>query len=341
MLLLFLKERKAWIFFFISLQIWLNVILTLDIALNHVSLLYINSVNSILFFLFLLWRYLNETSYIRKMKDLKEQEKEINSFLEAIPEGKSDFEQTISNALKAMILKSREELNMVRVKFYEEHDDMLAWIHEMKTPLTAMKLMIDFVDNPVIQQRLELAWLRIHLLLDQQLHQTRLPSIEKDTLIEPVELQKIIHKEIRELQVWCLEKKIGFDLEHLEEEVLTDQKWLSFIMRQLLSNAVKYSMESQEVRIYVTKDETGHSILHVKDEGVGITIADLPRIFEKSFTGSTGRMGTASTGMGLYLAKNAADKLGINIVVQSKVNVGTTFSLKFPLKNEFLQVLGR
>ncbi|WP_313892884.1 sensor histidine kinase [Psychrobacillus sp.] len=341
MLLLFLKERKAWIFFFILLQIWININLTLDIALSHVSVLYINAVNGILFLVFLIWRFFKETSYMRKLKVLHEQEKDIFIFGESIPEGTSPFEQKITCALEVVVIKSREELNLTKVQFSEEYDDTLAWIHEIKTPLTAMKLMIDTIENPILRKKVELNWLRVHLLLDQQLHQTRLPTMEKDNRIEPVILQNVIHKEIRELQVWCMEKKIGFDLENLEEVVLTDQKWLSFIVRQLLSNAVKYSEEDNEIRIHVAQDEIGHILLHVKDEGVGITKADLPRIFDKSFTGSTGRLGTASTGMGLYLAKNAAEKLGISIDVQSEVNVGTVFSLKFPLKNEFVQITSR
>ncbi|WP_342599469.1 sensor histidine kinase [Psychrobacillus sp. FSL H8-0483] len=342
MLLLFLKEKKAWILFFIILQIWLNFILTLDITFSHVSIRYINSVNTLLFIVFLTWRFFVETNYLRKLNEVQRQaENEVDSFLNAIPDGTSPFERLISKSMEEMILKSREELNGVKVEFSEEYDRTLTWIHEVKTPLTAMKLMIDSLDNPSTQKKLELQWLRIHLLLDQQLHHTRLPAIERDNMIESVVLQKIVHKEIKELQSWCLEKGIGFDLDNLDKEVLTDQKWLSFIIRQLLSNAVKYSMENAEIQIFASKEDTGHIVLHVQDEGIGISQADLPRIFDKSFTGLTGRLTTASTGMGLYLAKNAAEKLGIVIFVQSEQGVGSTFSLRFPLKNEFLQISSR
>ena len=325
------------------MQIWINFILTLDIAFVHISILYINTVNILLFILFLVWRFFVETRYLSKLNVLNQQENQLDmdTLLATFPNGASPFEHLFSETIEEVVLKSREELNAVKVDFSEEYDRTLIWIHEMKTPITAIKLMIDSIENPILQKKMELEWLRIHLLLDQQLHNTRLPSIGKDNMVESVVLQKIVHKEIRELLAWCMEKGIGFDLSGLEVEVLTDQKWLSFIVRQLLSNAVKYSEENAEIRVFVTRDQAGHVLLHVQDDGVGISKADLPRIFERSFTGSTGRLTTASTGMGLYLAKNAAEKLGIVVSVQSEQGVGTTFTLCFPLKNEFLQISSR
>ncbi|TQR18939.1 sensor histidine kinase [Psychrobacillus vulpis] len=343
MLLLFLKERKAWILFFIVMQIWLNFILALDVAFVHTSTIYINSVNIILFILFLAWRFFIETRYLRKLNVMIQLEKQLDfdTLLALFPDGCTPFEHLFAEAIEEVVLKSREELNAVKVDFSEENDRTLIWIHEMKTPITAIRLMIDSIENPILQKKMELEWLRIHLLLDQQLHNTRLPSIGIDNMMETIVLQKIIHKEIRELLAWCMEKGIGFDLVDLEVEVLTDQKWFSFIVRQLLTNAVKYSDENTEIRVFVTRDQTGHVLLHIQDEGIGISKADLPRIFDKSFTGSTGRLTTASTGMGLYLAKNAAEKLGIVVLVQSELGVGTTFSLCFPLKNQFLQISSR
>ncbi|PMY01249.1 histidine kinase, partial [Pseudomonas sp. MPR-R5A] len=108
-------------------------------------------------------------------------------------------------------------------------------------------------------------WLRIHLLLDQQLHQNRIPSIENDLYIEQVNLEKLIYKEIRELQSWCLEKGIGFDIDLSVTEVLSDAKWLGFIMRQLLTNAVKYSSAS-EIEVCSTEQDE-QTVVSIKDYG--------------------------------------------------------------------------
>lgn len=341
MLLTFLKERISWIIFFLTLQVWLNIILTLDVAFKDVSLLYINMINAIAFLLFLVWRFRKETQYIKSLQENLGVESSFDRLQEVFPEGSSSFEKKVTEVLEDCFRIGIDELNDLKVKHLEEDDQIVSWIHEVKTPLTSMKLMIDSLEDSKMQRKLELEWLRIHLLLDQQLHHTRLSSLEKDYIIEQVNLKKVVYQEIKELQGWCIQKNIGFDIDDLQKTVLTDQKWLAFILRQIISNGVKYSKENSIIQLFLRKDSVGHQLLTIQDFGCGIRQADLPRIFNRAFTGTTGRETNASTGMGLYLAKNAADKLGIKISVQSKVNEGTSFILQFPLKNEMSNILGR
>lgn len=333
MFILYIKERKAWILFFLGLQVWLNILLTLDIAFQDISILYINVVYIVALLVFIWWRYKKETIFYKELEE--------STTFDFLPKGESSFERKITSMMEELILVRNEELNQLKVEHLEENDRTLSWIHEVKTPLTGMKLIIDTIQEHSLQEKLEVEWLRIHLLLDQQLHHTRLPSLEKDYLVESVHLQKLVYKEIKELQAWCMQKGIGFEIDLLQGEVLTDQKWLAFILRQLLSNAVKYSDPNKEIHIFSRQDEAGHTILTVKDFGSGITKADLPRIFEKSFTGTMGRNTVASTGMGLYLTKKAADKLGIRILVESKIDEGSTFTIQFPLKNEMSKIASR
>ncbi len=341
LVLLFIRERISWILFFVLLQLWLNLLLYLDISFQDISLAYMNAVNFGLFLAFLLWRYFKETKFLRELLEMYDHQLTFDQVIAKLPKGQSVFEKIMMKELQSFVLLGKQELNDFNIKILEEKDQTLSWIHEMKTPLTSMKLMLDNVEDLEQRKRLEVEWLRMHMLLDQQLHNTRLPYIEKDTMIEDVNIQKVVYQEIKDLMPWCRIRNIGFETIDLDQKTLTDQKWLSFIVRQLVSNAVKYSKENSEILIYVKKDTMGRLILSVKDEGTGISEADLPRIFEKSFTGRVGRESTASSGMGLYLARNAAEKLGIKITVISKVNVGSTFSLQFPLKNEMLQILGR
>ena len=338
MFLAYIKERKAWLLFFLSVQIWMNIILTLDIAFLNVSIIYINVINILAFLIFFVWRYRKETTYVKALEENLYNEITLDSLRTAFPEGQSSFEKKITTVIDELILVAHEEMNQIKVEHLEENDHTLSWIHEVKTPLTSMQLMIGTINDSEMRKRLEIEWLRIYLLLDQQLHYTRLPSLEKDYIIESIGIQKVIHSEIKELQAWCMQNGIGFEI---ELSVLTDQKWLSFIIRQILTNAVKYSDKGSEINIYTRKDNSDHTLLYIQDYGNGITLADLPRIFDKSFTGKTGRGTTASTGMGLYLARNAAEKLGIEIAVDSNINSGSIFSLKFPLKNEMTKIAGR
>jgi len=339
--LLFIRERISWILFFALIQLWLNLLLYLDISFQDTSLAYMNAVNFCLFLAFLLWRYFKETKFLRELLEMYEDQLTFDQVIAKLPKGQSVFDKIMMKEVQSFVLLGKQELNEFNINILEEKDQTLSWIHEMKTPLTSMKLMLDNVEDTEQRKRLEVEWLRMHMLLDQQLHNTRLPFIEKDVIIEEVNIQKVIYQEIKDLMPWCRIRNIGFETIELDQITLTDQKWLSFIVRQLVSNAVKYSKENSEIQIYVKKDKMGRLILSVKDEGTGISEADLHRIFEKSFTGRVGRESTASSGMGLYLARNAAEKLGIKITVTSKVNVGSTFSLQFPLKNEMLEILGR
>lgn len=230
----------------------------------------------------------------------------------------------------------KQEASQNRIALEQEKDELLSWIHEVKTPLTAMHLIIERLDDEVIKAQLTYEWLRIHLLLDQQLHQKRIPSIENDLYIENVALEPIIFKEIKALQSWCMQKGIGFEVELETAEVLSDAKWLAFIIRQLLTNAVKYSDSSDIIiQSYRQNDQT---MIKVKDFGRGIDPKDLPRIFDKGFTSTAAHQDNAATGMGLYLAKKAAEALLINIQVESKLEEGTTVTLTFPKKNEFVRI---
>ena len=337
MFLLFIRERITWILFIVGLLLCINVLFYLDYGFSNVSIGYFNIVTISVTSLFLFWRYKREihqlTNFLGNLSNLNDI---LSDSVELSP-----FQKRYLDKMSSILEEKELLLNQSKVQLQEDTEDLLAWVHEMKTPLTAMKLMIEQVEDKNMRKKLENEWMRIHLLLDQQLHNTRLAFIEKDNRLEKVSLRSIVYKEIREFHSWCMEKGIGFQVEDLEEEVITDIKWLAFIVRQILSNAIKYSHPNQNIDIFTTVDDTGHLLLHFHDYGVGILQEDLPRIFHKSYTGTIGRESVQSTGMGLYLAKNAAQKLGIQITVQSTRNQGTTFTLVFPTENEYGKLLGR
>ncbi|WP_431028434.1 sensor histidine kinase [Lysinibacillus sp. LZ02] len=329
MIWLFLKERLAWIAFFICLQLWMNILFFLDDGFSDVSIRYINLINVLLFLIFFSWRYVKELKQLRTFCSGAAIEDEV-----------SPFQQQMLQHVNKTIHELEQQMNKQKLDALERHDEILAWVHEMKSPMTALKLMTDQIEQGTLKERIEYEWLRIYLLLDQQLHATRLSTIEKDNRLEKVVLQSVIYKEIRELRSWCLEKGIGIEIGELEEVVTTDAKWLAFIFRQIFSNAVKYSKPNTEIHIYTEQDTQGHVCLYVQDAGCGIAAEDLPRVFQKSYTGTIGRETMAATGMGLYLAKQSAEKLGIQLRMTSQVNVGTTVTIQFPMDNEYHKSYG-
>ncbi|MFJ7668827.1 sensor histidine kinase [Lysinibacillus sp. NPDC097195] len=336
--LLFLRERLAWIGFFVFLILILNVLFSLDVGLVGVSIWYLNIIMVVTFTLFLMWRYIREIGQLRDfLGNVDSQLDEPHTRSLAL----SPFQVAYYKKIEDVLYDKDAELNNAKVQLQEYSDELLAWVHEVKAPLTTINLMLEHIEDLTLRRKLEAEWLRLHLLVDQQLHQTRLASIEKDNYLTEIELRTVVYKEIRAMQAWCLEKDIGFDVGELTEVVLTDTKWSAFIVRQLLSNAIKYSPKNSEVFIFTEVDASGATVLHIKDNGIGIRKEDLPRIFHKSYTGTAGRESAQSTGMGLYLAQKIAHKIGVRISVQSVVDEGSIFTLRFPLQNDYTKLTGR
>ncbi|WP_240371397.1 sensor histidine kinase [Anoxybacteroides rupiense] len=329
----YIMERKSWIFFFLFMQLFILFVSYLDAAISLQSAFYIVFLLTIMLILFVIVRYKKETKFY---KSLEEWESDLD--LSNVLHAESPFEKMVESTLvnQTNLLKQSAWEN--RVSLEEEKDELLSWIHEVKTPLTAMHLIIERVEEEKIKSQLSYEWLRIHMLLDQQLHQKRIPFMENDLYIEHVELEPLIFKEIKALQSWCMQKGIGFDIELEVSSVLSDAKWLSFIIRQILTNAVKYS-ESSDI-VIKSSMQKGHVQLEIRDFGRGIDPKDLPRIFDKGFTSTKAHQDQAATGMGLYLAKKAAEPLLIDIDVQSQLHEGTTFTITFPEKNEFVRITG-
>jgi two-component system, OmpR family, bacitracin resistance sensor histidine kinase BceS len=329
----FLIERRSWILLFLLQQMLILFIAYIDSTIPFQSILYISFISMIIFILFLIIRYKKETRFYRSLEEW------VNNLdLTSINESESPFEKIIENRITNQTEQLQQIASQNRIIIEHEKDELLSWIHEVKTPLTAMHLMIERLDDPILKSQLTYEWLRIHLLLDQQLHQKRISFIENDLYIETINLKSIVFKELKTLQSWCIQKGIGFDIQLEVTDVLSDAKWLAFIIRQLLSNAIKYS-ETEDIIIksYMHNEQIS---LEVKDFGRGIDPKDLSRIFDKGFTSTTKHDDNSSTGMGLYLTKKAAEPLLIKINVDSKLKEGTTFTLVFPKSNDLVNIIG-
>ncbi|WP_410768695.1 sensor histidine kinase [Fontibacillus sp. BL9] len=329
----YLRERLSWILMFAVLQLLVLSVAALDTTIPFLSVLYIVFLSVLIFTIFLMVRYQKETKFYRNLESWDDTY-EVTS----IPEPESPFEVMAMSVLNLQAERYKQDSSLLRIELEQEKDELLSWIHEVKTPLTTLQLMIERLNDETLKGQMMYEWLRIHLLLDQQLHQKRIPFIKNDVFIEITALEPLIYAEIKALKSWCMQKGIGFDVSLPVVEVLTDAKWFGFIMRQLLTNAVKYS-EASDI-VIESGMKGGQVCLQIQDSGRGIDPKDLPRIFDKGFTSTTAHQDSAATGMGLYLALKVADSLSITIDVISKLGEGTTFKLTFPRKNDFMNLTG-
>ena len=218
---------------------------------------------------------------------------------------------------------------------FKEYIEM--WIHEVKLPLASLNLIVhnhkELSDKKITEQLK-----RLDDDIEQVLYYVRSENAEKDYLIKETELNKVISNVAMKNKDILLENNINFEVDVENKKVLTDSKWLEFIVNQIVSNSIKYIRNNVEHLIKITSEENNKCIiLKIYDNGIGISKSDVPKVFDKTFTGSNGRKIETSTGMGLYIAKQLCNKLGHKITIDSKENEYTVVSILFN-KDDFLKV---
>ncbi len=219
----------------------------------------------------------------------------------------------------------KEEIKKTAVRSSEDYNNMIeyytVWAHQIKTPIAAMRLNLQTEDSESAR-RLMGDLNRIESYVDMVLTFLRLDSDSTDYLIKEYDLDEIIRPAVKKFSREFILKKLRLDYRPVRYSTVTDSKWMSFIIEQIISNAVKYTSKG-EVRIYM--DEPG--LLVIEDTGIGISPEDLPRIFENGYTGFNGREDKRASGIGLYLCRRIADNLGHRIYAESEIGKGTAMTI--------------
>lgn len=340
MFIAYLTYKRSWLALIGFLLLLTNLLILLDagIRVERLSLIYLNTLFLIVCLCFFLWRYKKETAYYKSLIALQDEIGE--DWFDCLPSPQNRFPDRMMNRFLQLIHEQQLTNRQKQQSSQQlEQNDLASWVHEMKTPLTAMKITMDAHRSNELAQRLNASWLKMHLLLDQQLYTSRLATLDSDLLPEKVELNHLLRGEIRELSTWCVEKDLAIEVTgHPTTTVYTDKKWCAFVMRQLLTNAIKYSPSHGTITIHADHSQSEFVVVTITDQGPGIQTHDLPRIFDRGFTGENGRIQHAATGMGLYLAQEISKKLHIDLHVSSVIGSGTSASMTFANANSFEQL---
>lgn len=243
-----------------------------------------------------------------------------------LPEAENITEEEMNNIIAKLVSLNIE--NVTRLKNIQQNncDYFTVWVHQIKTPISAIQMILQSDDSSV-NHELSAELFRIEQYAEMALHYIRLDSDSSDFVIKSYDLDMIIRQAVRRYAPLFIRRKLRLDYRPVEAEVLTDEKWLVFVLEQLLSNAVKYTAKGC-VTIKFRDNK-----LSVSDTGIGIAPDDLPRIFEKGYTGMSGRTDKKSTGLGLYLCKTVCDKLGHDLSVRSEVGKGSEFLVDLSSRN--------
>ncbi|MDR6553485.1 signal transduction histidine kinase [Paenibacillus qinlingensis] len=262
---------------------------------------------------FLLFRYQQHVRVIRKMKS--------GDYESLSLEG--EFAQGLIEELKKQHI---HEMNQVQNMQHEHYDFIVSWFHEIKTPIAVLRL-LQQTDMDANSLREEIG--KIENYVDQALYYAKLDSFNQDYAIQHCDVIQISKEIVKSHSKTFFSKKIRISLQAETLVVQSDPKWLQFIINQLLTNSLKYTEHGGEITISILETPQEKQLL-IRDSGIGIRQKDLPRIFNRGFTGETGRLHPKSTGMGLYLAQQLSNKLGHYIDCTSEAAVYTQFIVHFP-----------
>lgn len=262
-----------------------------------------------------------------------------------LPEAADDVEILYHRLLENQSIARSESESSAAIRQSQMRDYYSMWVHQIKTPISAMKLLLEaereelgqlMCDDEQSQCLLsdnmdsfEDELFRIEEYVSMALQYQRVSSTENDFVLEKVSVDGVIRDTIKKYAKIMIRRHIGMNYSGTAQEVYTDGKWLAFMLEQILSNAIKYT--PQGVVTIETAEEKYRFFITIKDTGIGIKAEDLPRVFEKGYTGYNGHADKKATGIGLYLCRQMADKLGHTIRMESEIGKGTKVWIGFDL----------
>ena len=333
---LFLKEKA------ITILLLLFSIITIEIFLMAYNVgmfikIYIPLIIMGLYVVSIAIEYFKKKKFYDNLSNMLEELEEKYLITEII--NTPDFLEgkILKNTIEAIDKSMLENVNKYKYMTEDYKEYIELWIHEIKIPIAASKMVIENNKNEVtksIDEELN----KVENYIEQALFYARSNTVEKDYYIRKVVLKEIVNESIKKNKSSLIQEKISIDIHDLDIEVNTDNKWIVFILNQIIQNSIKYrKKENSVIEMYANQGKE-NVILYIKDNGIGIKQGEITRVFEKGFTGTNGRLSNKkSTGIGLYLCKKLCNKLGIGIELNSVQNEGTEVKLVFP-KDSYIEL---
>ena len=324
----FIKERM--IFFIVNLIMFSLIGILMKIAevtINTILILFFIWFGPVVIYMF--FEFIKYNRYLKNLTDTMDGLDRKYLLPEIINEPIFQEERIINEVLKECNKSMHENVKYYKDEQIEYREYIETWVHEIKTPIASAKLILEN-DNSNLSERINYEMKRVEGFIEQVLYYARSSDVSKDYIIKEFSLRSVVMKSVKSNSRDFINKNIKLDIRGIEGNIFSDEKWVEFIINQIIINAVKFSIPNEgKVSIY-SKVNENNIILTIEDNGVGINEKDIDRVFEKGFTGENGRKFGKSTGIGLYLCKKLCDKLGIGISLNSKENIGTKVNIVFP-----------
>lgn len=320
-------NSKTLLFILLFAAGWLSSLLLVALGVGYAAILFVDITFLLAAACFCIWDYCTRRAPIKQAIEMAEDLDKKFLLSELIdrpgfPEGEVYYDLLVQ-ASKAM----NDEIAKYRVSSLEYREYIETWVHEIKTPIASALLIAENNPSPAAD-RIQDELARIDGFVEQALYYSRSNSVEKDYVIKTCQLRKLASASVKKNARLMIDHKISVSLDGVcTDTVMTDPKWIDFILCQILVNSVKYGAKAIRFSSRVSANSVA---LRIEDDGIGIPVSDLGRVFEKGFTGQNGRKHAKSTGLGLYLCHKLCLKLGIGITLTSAEGKGTTVQLLFP-----------
>ena len=337
----FIKQNYIWILMIVTMSC-IHLLYMYLIGARKQDVVYAAVLDAMIIIITVLAGFLGYSSKVKALSNALKRPVEEQAQL---PEATDDVEMLYHRLLENQSIARCESESSAAIRQSQMRDYYSMWVHQIKTPISAMKLLLEaereelgqlMCDDEQSQCLLsdnmnsfEDELFRIEEYVGMALQYQRVSSTENDFVLEKVSVDGVIRDTIKKYAKIMIRRHIGMNYSGTVQEVYTDGKWLAFILEQLLSNAIKYT--PQGFVTIETAEEKDRFFITIKDTGIGIKAEDLPRVFEKGYTGYNGHADKKATGIGLYLCRQMADKLGHTIRMESEIGKGTKVWIGFDL----------
>lgn len=336
----YLWDKKYLIFIYLITVLFTGIVISIgeSVAVSQSNGLYFIEVSMLLFAIYLAVDYIVKNRYYKKLKEISDLEG--LDWVNSLPIAVSSEQRIYNELLQKQYQVINKKLSEHQTKSIENREFITMWVHEIKTPIAVSKLIIEnSLDHPSeevlysIGDEID----KIEDFVQMTLFYSRTDDFAKDYIINSIELKKIVNECIKRVFSSITNKNLNLQLKNLDLQIDSDKKWLGFIIKQILDNAIKYSPSNGKISIYAESHQDERTLI-IEDEGPGIKEEDIIRVFDKNFTGNNGRKYVTATGIGLYLSQKIARKLGHRITIASDSGKGTKLIIHFPHWNDFYDV---
>lgn len=336
----YLRDKRFSIIFYFLLMGFISIVIYLDSAVkvNIKNIYYINFVTLTFYSLYLLVGYFKNKRYYKTIKDIIYNQKE--NIINILPYPKTNEVKLYYDLMRIIYDEQNKKIEKLNEERIENLEFVTSWVHEVKTPIAVSRLIIE--DNNIkcdekIMNSLEEELDKIEDHVERALYYARVDAFSKDYFINDIDIEKLVKDVIKKNARSFINNRIKVEIENASIEVTSDKKWLIFIIDQIMTNSLKYTDKGGYIKIYTEKDDKEKRLI-IEDNGIGIKKEDVGRVFEKGFTGYTGRQSYKSTGMGLYLAKKLSMKLGHYLSIESEYKEFTKVTIHFPKLIDYYNV---